>query len=245
MSVMVSQITGNSTICLAACWTQHQRENQNALLVVLCEGNPLVNSGFPSQRTSNVERFSMSSWHYGSKNLLRTCYYNLCQERWLNSLAPGRSWCDSRNTIYNLISLIDICRSSYDYVFRWMLQHLTDDKSTLVQVIAWCRQATSHYLGQYRPRSLSPYGISRPQWVNMSVLVLSISMFLSFAKARLFLPLQCLWSVMIIWQQGPPLLTKPGIDMPGSCLLSSQKWQCFIFVISFNSISQRICLQLC
>ena len=43
---------------------------------------------------------------------------------------------------------------------------LTDGKSTLVQVMAWCRQAASHYLSQCWPRSLSPYGISRPQWVN-------------------------------------------------------------------------------
>ena len=37
------------------------------------------------------------------------------------------------------------------------------DKSTLVQVMAWCRQATSHYLSQCWPRSLSPYGVTRPQ----------------------------------------------------------------------------------
>ena len=42
----------------------------------------------------------------------------------------------------------------------------TDDKSTLVQVMAWCHQATSHYLSQCWPRSLSPYGITRPQWVK-------------------------------------------------------------------------------
>ena len=42
----------------------------------------------------------------------------------------------------------------------------TDDKSTLVQVMAWCRQATDHYLGQYSLRSMSPYGLSRPQWVK-------------------------------------------------------------------------------
>ena len=28
---------------------------------------------------------------------------------------------------------------------------LTDDKSTLVQVMAWCRQATSHYLSLVDP----------------------------------------------------------------------------------------------
>ena len=43
---------------------------------------------------------------------------------------------------------------------------LTDDKSTLVQVMAWCRQATSHYLSQCWPRSMSPNGVTRPQWVN-------------------------------------------------------------------------------
>ena len=42
----------------------------------------------------------------------------------------------------------------------------TDDQSTLLQVMAWCRQATSHYLSQCWPWSLSPYGVTRPQWVN-------------------------------------------------------------------------------
>ena len=44
---------------------------------------------------------------------------------------------------------------------------LTDDKSTLVQVMAWCRQATSHDLSQCLPSSMSPYGVTRPQWVKM------------------------------------------------------------------------------
>ena len=43
----------------------------------------------------------------------------------------------------------------------------TDDKSTLFQVMAWCRQATSHYLSQCWLRSLSPYGVTRSQWVNV------------------------------------------------------------------------------
>ena len=47
-----------------------------------------------------------------------------------------------------------------------MPQDLIDDKSTLVQVMAWCRQATNHYLSQCWTRSLSPYGVTRPQWVN-------------------------------------------------------------------------------
>ena len=47
-----------------------------------------------------------------------------------------------------------------------MLHNFTDVKSTLVQVMAWCRQATSHYLIQCWARSMWPYGVTRPQWVN-------------------------------------------------------------------------------
>ena len=43
---------------------------------------------------------------------------------------------------------------------------LTDDKSTLVQIMAWYRQATSHYLSQCWPRSMPPNGVTRPQWVK-------------------------------------------------------------------------------
>ena len=33
---------------------------------------------------------------------------------------------------------------SYEIALRWMPLDLADDKSTLVQVMAWCRQAKSH-----------------------------------------------------------------------------------------------------
>ena len=85
---------------------------------------------------------------------------------YLNSLAPGRFQSDFENVIFNLALLIGIFKTSYDNVLRWKPQNITDDKSTLVQVMAWCRQATSHYLNQYWPRSPMPYGVTRPQWVN-------------------------------------------------------------------------------
>ena len=44
-------------------------------------------------------------------------------------------------TLLNLVLLIGIFRSSHDNAFKWMPQDLTDDKSTLVQVMAWCCQA--------------------------------------------------------------------------------------------------------
>ena len=53
----------------------------------------------------------------------------------------------------------------WETVIKWMPQDLSD-KSTLVQVMTWCHQATSHYLSQYWLRSMSPYSVTRPQWVN-------------------------------------------------------------------------------
>ena len=47
-----------------------------------------------------------------------------------------------------------------------MPDKLTDDKSTLVQVLAWCRQATSHCLSQGWLSSLSPCRVTRLQWVK-------------------------------------------------------------------------------
>ena len=62
--------------------------------------------------------------------------------------------------------MIGIFRSSCDSPLRWMPKDLTHDQSILVQVMVWCCQATSHYLNQCWPRSLPPYGVTRPQWVN-------------------------------------------------------------------------------
>ena len=82
-----------------------------------------------------------------------------------NSLFPERSICTFENVIFNLVWLNGICIFSHDNAIRWKPQKLTDDKSTLVQIMAWCRQATSHYLSQYWPRFVSPYGVTRPQCV--------------------------------------------------------------------------------
>ena len=93
----------------------------------------------------------------------RACWsHSFC----LKSLAPGKSECDSKNVIFNLVLLIGIFRSSHGNALPWMPQDLTDDKSTLVRVMAWCLQAPSYYLSQCWLSSLSPYGVPRPQWVN-------------------------------------------------------------------------------
>ena len=85
------------------------------------------------------------------------------------SLAPGRPGCHFKAAIFNLVLLIGIFTSSNHNAHRRMPWDFTDDKSTLVQVKAWCLQATSHYLSQCWPSSMSPYGVTKPQWVKESL----------------------------------------------------------------------------
>ena len=68
--------------------------------------------------------------------------------------------------IFNLILVIDDLGFSNEIALRWMLLDLTGNKSILIQIMAWCRQATSHYQSQCWPSFMSPYGSTRPQWVN-------------------------------------------------------------------------------
>ena len=75
-----------------------------------------------------------------------------------------------KKVIFKLISMTDGWGISCKIALRWMPLDLTDDKSTLVQVMAWCRQATSYYLSQCWPRFMSPYGVTRPQCVNWNFL---------------------------------------------------------------------------
>ena len=82
----------------------------------------------------------------------------------INSLAPGRPGRHFKTAIFSFVLSICIFTLSNDNALRWMPWDLTDDKSALVQVMAWWLQATSHYLGQCWPRSVSSYGVTRPQW---------------------------------------------------------------------------------
>ena len=110
--------------------------------------------------------------------MLSTEWWPFCQalnkftvhNRALNSLAPGRFQWNFVWIIFKLISVIGGRDIASEIVLRWISLDLSDDKSTLVQAMAWCHQATSHYLIQCCPRSLSPYGVTRPQWANQCVL---------------------------------------------------------------------------
>ena len=72
-----------------------------------------------------------------------------------------------KNLIFFFFYLATICKlifASLRLLVNCMSVHFNtlDDKSPLVEVMTWCCQAKSHCW----PRSMSPYGVSRPQWGN-------------------------------------------------------------------------------
>ena len=60
-----------------------------------------------------------------------------------------------------------MCTSS-EIALKWMPLNTIDNKSTSVQVMAWCRQATSHYLSQCWPWSMLPYGKQANSLIRIS-----------------------------------------------------------------------------
>ena len=67
----------------------------------------------------------------------------------VNSLVPGRFEQSFRQIIFQLNSVTDGWGIFCKIALRWMPLDHPDDKSTMVRVMAWCRQATSHYLSQF------------------------------------------------------------------------------------------------
>ena len=61
-------------------------------------------------------------------------------------MAPGKFEWNFTHVIFKHIFVIAGWGISCEITILWMSLDLTDDKSTLVQLMAWRRQATSHYL---------------------------------------------------------------------------------------------------
>ena len=76
----------------------------------------------------------------------------------INSFSPDQFEWNFRLIIFKLFFVIDDRNMPCEIPLRWRSLDLTEDKSTLVQVMAWCPQAASHYLSQCWPRSVASLG---------------------------------------------------------------------------------------
>ena len=103
----------------------------------------------------------------------------------INSLAPGRYGICFKNMDFKLGTRCEI-------FLRWMPPSFSDEKSTLVQVMAWCHQVTSHYQNGCWLGSVAPYGVTGPQWGNvLTYLWLNLSLDITDDPAYLTLLTYC------------------------------------------------------
>ena len=120
-------------------WWRHQMETFSALLA-LWEGNPLgwISAGwFP---------LTKDQW----RGALRFSLICVWTNGWANNRDADdlkRHWADYDITLMTSCWQQSITRVSSSLVSSQLCSAVLD-KSTLVQVMAWCRQATSHYLSQ-------------------------------------------------------------------------------------------------
>ena len=66
----------------------------------------------------------------------------------INSLVPVRCSNNFKSIIFKLTIQNSTLGTHSKIILRWMPKNLTSERSTLVQVMAWCCQAPSHYLSR-------------------------------------------------------------------------------------------------
>ena len=102
--------------------------------------------------------------HHSVKPAKSRCY------KLFNTLVPERCSNYFKIVIFLFMLQTEFLSTSCEIALRCM-PHNPTDGSTLVQVMAWWCQATNHYLSQCWPRSMSPYGVTMPQWVDICVYI--------------------------------------------------------------------------
>ena len=122
-----------------------------------------------SPGTKQRPRFLQDSTYKCGMPITSLLMISWVRAEFLKSLGAGRCGCNSKSIIFKFplqnINLGTHCKIA----LMWMSWNVRNQKSTLVQVMSWCHQATSQYLSQCWLRSLSPCGTTRPHWVKLYI----------------------------------------------------------------------------
>ena len=84
-------------------------------------------------------------------------------------MSPGRRGGNLKNVIMEHMLWIKFMSTPWEIV--WMPQNTFDDMSTLIQVMAWCRQTTNHCLRQCWLKFMSPYGVTESAQISVHIIV--------------------------------------------------------------------------
>ena len=104
-SAMASQITGVLIVCSTVCTGANQRQHQNSAVLALCDGNPSVTGGFPSQRANNADDVIMiPGVQCMEGKVVDYCYINTIlpyeEKRICSHVYPDWICCNFRSSFY-------------------------------------------------------------------------------------------------------------------------------------------------
>ena len=117
----------------------------------------LISLEFTDDQSTLVQ--VMAWFHQATSHYLSQCLP-------ISLLLYGVTWPEWVNSFQTYVK--DLEHWSRETALMWLSQDLTDDESTLAQVMAWCHKATSHDLNQCWQTSTTPTGVTRSQWVYLS-----------------------------------------------------------------------------
>ena len=144
-------------------------------LQVLLNFRAIINSLWPSDVTWHQRSWStlvqvMACCLTAPSHYLNQCWFLISDILWhLPSRVrfPRMNW---NEIIFKIILATDGRWFSCELSLKWRPLDLTVDKSTLVQVIAWCYQVTSHYLSPCWLRSMLLYHYTKTVPSNTGLL---------------------------------------------------------------------------
>ena len=117
---------------------------------------------------------SLSGYNTGTNTSAATMMVMKCMLRSRRKYSPEETNLLSSDWFIEIFGnlILNGVFANLSCVFSLHWEDANNIGSTLVQVIAWCRRATNHYLRQCWPRSVLAYGVTRPQLVNMHAKVI-------------------------------------------------------------------------
>ena len=89
-------------VCSTVCADWHQKKHESSASLAHCEGNPWMNSGFPSQRARNAENISISYCHHVKPiNYIQYIKTNMADSNmtWYRMMCDCQKWNLNRNIV--------------------------------------------------------------------------------------------------------------------------------------------------
>ena len=157
MSTMASQITSVSIVFSTVCSGTDQRKHQSSTSLAFVRGIHWWPMNSPHKGPVTRKKFTFDDV------IVFYCFHR--QEIWM------KFWMSNFQVIFCAF-FIHIWYICCEIVLKWMPLDNSDDKSTLVKVMAWCREATRHYLNQCWHNLMSPYCVAKPRWVKYQIYLL-------------------------------------------------------------------------